>query len=100
MTMDDAQAMGLVTEVWGDADLKGRTFVDAVIEYAKTFTPPNKASLAVGRIKRAVQSGLEAGFGEGLAMERELQQLLFQSRDAKEGIVANLEKRAPKFEGK
>jgi enoyl-CoA hydratase/carnithine racemase len=33
-------------------------------------------------------------------MERELQQLLFQSADAKEGIAANLEKRAPKFEGK
>ncbi len=100
MTMDEAQALGLVTEVWGDAELRGRTFLDAVIDYAKTFTPPHKASLAVGRIKRAVQSGLEAGFGEGLAMERELQQLLFQSRDAKEGIAASLEKRAPKFEGK
>ena len=46
-----------------------------------------------------VQSGLEAGFGEGLAIERELQQLLFQSEDAKEGIAANLEKRKPKFTG-
>ena len=55
--------------------------------------------MAVGRIKRAVQSGLEAGFGEGLAIERELQQLLFQSDDAKEGIAANLEKRKPKFTG-
>ena len=100
MSMDDALALGVVTEVWGEPELKGRPFLDAVVEYARQFTPPNKASLAVGRIKRALQSGLEAGFGEGLAMERELQQLLFQSRDAKEGIAANLEKRAPRFEGK
>ena len=100
MAMDEALTLGLVTEVWGEAELKGRSFPEAIVDYAKTFTPPNKASLAVGRIKRAVQSGLEAGFGEGLAIERELQQLLFQSRDAKEGIAANLEKRAPKFEGK
>lgn len=100
MTMDEALALGLVTQVWGDEDLKGRAFLDAVVDYATTFTPPHKASLAVGRIKRAVQSGLEAGFGEGLAMERELQQLLFQSGDAKEGIAANLEKRTPRFEGR
>ena len=46
-----------------------------------------------------VQSGLEAGFGEGLALERELQQLLFESDDAKEGIAANLEKRSRDFQG-
>lgn len=100
MTMDEALAAGLVTEVWNDEKLAGKSFLDAVIAYAQTFTPPHKASLAVGRIKRAVQSGPEAGFHEGLAMERELQQLLFQSADAKEGIAANLEKRAPRFEGK
>lgn len=100
MTMDEALAAGLVTEVWSDEKLAGKSFLDAVIAYAQTFTPPHKASLAVGRIKRAVQSGPEAGFHEGLAMERELQQLLFQSADAKEGIAANLEKRAPRFEGR
>ncbi len=99
LTMDEALALGLVTEVWDDAKLAGRAFLDAVVDYATTFTPPHKASKAVGRIKRAVQSGLEAGFGEGLAIERELQQLLFESRDAKEGIAANLEKRTAKFTG-
>jgi enoyl-CoA hydratase/carnithine racemase len=99
MSMDDAAAIGLVHEVWGPDKLAGKSFLDAVIDYAKQFTPPHKASGAVGRIKRAVQSGAEAGFGEGLAIERELQQLLFQSADAKEGIAANLEKRPPKFSG-
>ena len=99
MTMDEAAALGLVTEVWDADKLAGRPFLDAVVAYAVQFAPPHKASRAVGRIKRAVQSGLEAGFAEGLSIERELQQLLFQSEDAKEGIAANLEKRTPKFRG-
>jgi len=100
MTMDDAHALGIVTEVWGDEDLQGRPFGDAVLDYARQFTPPHKASRAVGRMKRAVQSGAEAGFLEGLSIERELQQLLFQGEDAKEGIAASLEKRKPQFQGK
>jgi len=100
MSMDEAQSLGIVSDVWDDAKLAGQSFADAVVDYAKQFVPPNKASRAVGRMKRAVQSGLEAGFGEGLAIERELQQLLFQSDDAKEGIAANLEKRKPEFRGR
>ncbi|HVL69493.1 MAG TPA: enoyl-CoA hydratase/isomerase family protein [Vicinamibacterales bacterium] len=100
MSFDDAQALGIVTEVWGDDQLAGRSFADAVQAYATQFTPPHKASRAVGRMKRAVQSGAEAGFLEGLAIERELQQLLFQGEDAREGLRANLEKRKPQFTGK
>src|SRR6186997_1396853 len=100
LAMDEAQTAGLVTEVWDADKLAGRSFLDAVLDYARQFTPPQKASAAVGRIKRAVVSGVEAGFNEGLAIERELQQLLFQSEDAREGIAANLEKRTPSFKGK
>ena len=84
-SFEEAQALGLVNHVWGDADSNGRTFREAVHDYAEQFTPPNKASKAVGHIKRAVQSGLEVGFSEGLALERELQQRLFESDDAQEG---------------
>ena len=100
MSPDEALALGIVTEVWGEDQLKGRGFAESVHEYAKQFTPPHKASKAVGRMKRAVQSGAEAGFLEGLAIERELQQLLFQGEDAKEGIAANLGKRKPQFSGR
>jgi len=100
MSMDAAKAAGLINDDWRDAELKGKSFRDVILDYAAQFVPPNKASRAVGRIKRALQSGLEAGFGEGLAMEREMQQLLFESSDAKEGIAANLEKRKPEFKGK
>jgi enoyl-CoA hydratase len=99
-SFEDARAIGLVNHVWNDADLNGRSFPQAIQDYAKQFTPPNKAAKAVGHIKRAVQSGLEAGFSEGLALERELQQRLFESDDAKEGLKANLEKRKPNFSGR
>jgi enoyl-CoA hydratase/carnithine racemase len=66
-SFEEAHALGLVNHVWGEDDLKGRGFADAIHEYAKQFTPPNKAAKAVGHIKRAVQSGLESGFSEGLA---------------------------------
>ena len=99
LTFEEARALGIVNQVWGDADLNGRTFRDAAIEYAKQFTPPNRASRAVGHIKRAVQSGLEMSFTDALALERELQQRLFESEDAKEGIAANLEKRKAAFKG-
>jgi enoyl-CoA hydratase/carnithine racemase len=100
MSFDDAMQMGIVNQVWDDGGVQGYSFNEAILEYARQFTPPNKASRAVGRMKRAVQSGVEAGFLEGLAIERELQQLLFQSEDAKEGIAANTEKRPPQFKGR
>ena len=84
----------------GASELNGGGFADKVHDYAKQFTPPSKAAKAVGHIKRAVQSGLESGFTEGLALERELQQRLFESDDAKEGLKANLEKRKPDFSGR
>ena len=100
MSFDEALALGLVTDVWDERVLGGKPFADAVQEYAQQFTPPHKAGKAVGRIKRAVQSGIESSFGEGLALERELQQLLFESDDAREGLAANLEKRKPLFKGR
>lgn len=100
MSFDESKALGLVHHVWGGDDLQGASFMAAVLEYARQFTPPNKASRAVGRMKRAVQSGVEAGLLEGLSLERELQQLLFQSEDAKEGLAASLAKRKPEFKGK
>jgi enoyl-CoA hydratase/carnithine racemase len=98
-SFEEAQQIGLVNQVWGGG-LDANQFAARVHEYAKQFTPPNKAAKAVGHIKRAVQSGLESSFAEGLALERELQQRLFESDDAREGIRANLEKRKPNFSGR
>ena len=78
----------------------GEQFSQQVAAYARQFTTPNKASAAVGRIKRAVQTGSEIPFEAALALERELQQQLFQSEDAKEGLDAYVGKRKPIFKGK
>jgi len=75
-------------------------FWDQVQLYARQFCPPHKASKAVGLIKRSVQSGAEVPFESGLTLERELQQQLFQSEDAKEGIAAYVEKRVAEFKGR
>jgi enoyl-CoA hydratase/carnithine racemase len=92
---DEALTLGIVNAVY-----ESENFFERVLEYARQFVPPNRASKAVGYIKRAVQSGLEMGFAEGLALERELQQQLFTSLDAKEGINAYVEKRKAEFKGK
>ncbi len=92
---EEAHAIGLVHEIF---DAGG--FEAAVADYASKFTPPHRASKAVGLIKRAVVSGAEMAFTDGLALERELQQRLFESEDAKEGLAAYVERRPPKFSGR
>ena len=92
-----AQELGLVDELI-DAD-DDAAFTLAVLEFARGFCTPEKAALAVGNIKRAVQSGLEVSLESGLALERELQAKLFSSADAKEGIRAFVEKRDATFRG-
>jgi enoyl-CoA hydratase/carnithine racemase len=78
----------------------GQGFMEQVMEYARRFTLPGKAARAVGRIKRSVQSGAEIPFEYGLALERELQQQLFQSEDAREGLDAYVNKRKAQFKGR
>jgi enoyl-CoA hydratase/carnithine racemase len=92
---EEAQRLGIVNYVW-----PAEGWWDRVMEYAWSFCPPNKAAKAVGGIKRAVQTGWEIPFESALAVERELQQQLFQSEDAAEGLAAYNEKRKPTFSGK
>ncbi len=94
-SFEKAKEMGLVNDVF-DSD----GFWEQTLLYARQFCPPHKASKAVGLIKRAVQSGAEVPFESGLTLERELQQQLFQSDDAKEGIAAYVDKRVAEFKGK
>jgi enoyl-CoA hydratase len=93
-----ARELGLVNLLYV-ADTSA-SFMDQVLKYAAQFTTPNKAAGAVGRIKRSVQTGAEIPFEAGLALERELQQQLFQSEDAKEGLDAYVNKRKPIFKNK
>ena len=95
---EKGEALGIINRIIDAKD--GPDFMGGVMEYARQFTTPNKASRAVGRIKRAVQTGAEIPLESGLALERELQQQLFQSEDAREGLDAYVNKRKAEFKGK
>lgn len=94
---DAGHSLGLVNEVWETAT--HAEFMEKVAKYAEQFTTPGRAALAVGNIKRAVQSGIEMSIEQGLALERELQAELFASGDAREGLTAYVAKRPPSFRG-
>jgi enoyl-CoA hydratase/carnithine racemase len=94
-SFEEAKDMGIINDIY-DRD----NFMENIMEYARQFTPPNKAAKAVGNIKRAVQSGWEVPMESALAIERELQQRLFASDDAKEGLAAYVEKRPATFKAK
>ena len=95
ITVDKAHALGLVNHVFEEEN-----FFEKVIEYARQFVAPAKASKAVGLIKRAVQTGLEIPQSEALALERELLQRLFESEDGEEGVKAYAQKRQAQFKGR
>ena len=98
LTVDGAQAVGLIHKVW--ATESHEEFMRQVIDYAREFCPPGRSPLALGQIKRAVQAAPETSLEQGLALERELQQRLFASQDAKEGLSAFAQKREPAFRGR
>jgi enoyl-CoA hydratase/carnithine racemase len=94
-SFEEAKEMGINNDIF---DREG--FMENIMEYARQFCPPNKAAKAVGRIKRSVQTGWEIPLEAALAVERENQQLLFQSEDAKEGLAAYVDKRPAEFKAK
>jgi enoyl-CoA hydratase/carnithine racemase len=95
---EKGETLGLINKIV-DAE-SGEAFMMQVLDYARQFTTPGKAARSVGRIKRAVQTGAEIPFETALALERELQQQLFLSEDAKEGLDAYVNKRKAEFKGK
>ena len=95
---EEAKQYGIINDVWETGSAE--EFMTKIMDYAKSFAVPNRAAKAVGLIKRSVQTGWELPLAEALAVERELQQQLFQSQDAREGIGSYLEKRKAEFTGK
>ena len=95
-TFDEAEAEGVFDKV---LDTSPEDFLGEVVQYAKSLCTPGTATLAVGHIKRAVQTGAGLPLEQGLALERELQAKLFATDDATEGLNAYVEKRKARFSG-
>ncbi len=94
-TFEEAMQYGIINDIY-----ERENFMENIMEYARQFCPPNKAAKAIGHIKRSVQTGWEIPIESALAVERELQALLFNSQDAKEGLNAYVEKRPATFTAK
>lgn len=92
VTGRDALEMGLASEVVADADVQARA-----LEFATQIAalPP----LAIMQIKEVLLAGQDASLDAALMLERKAFQLLFASRDQKEGMQAFFDKRAADFEG-
>ena len=93
LTPEEALQIGLVNYVFPK-----ETFETQVMDYAKALA--NGPARAVSLIKRSVVEGIEMPLTAGLALERELQNRLFVTEDAKEGLTAFVEKRKPNFKGR
>jgi enoyl-CoA hydratase/carnithine racemase len=90
--VEEAREMGLVAAVYDAENAEAQ-----VREYAaKLAAGP---ALAIAAIKRCVHEGGELALANGLALEAELMEQLFNSKDADEGLHAFVEKRKPEFVG-
>jgi enoyl-CoA hydratase/carnithine racemase len=85
---DEALQWGLVSALCDEAE---------VLEYAERLA--RGPALAIAAIKRCVHDGGQLPLDDGLALEAELIEQLFRSRDATEGLTAFVEKRNPEFVG-
>jgi enoyl-CoA hydratase/carnithine racemase len=89
---DDALAWGLVSALYPAEEA-----ADRVREQAERLAVG--PALAIAAIKRTVHEGGQLPLDEGLALEGELIEQLFRSKDAAEGLNAFVEKRNPEFVG-
>ncbi|MCP5040032.1 MAG: enoyl-CoA hydratase/isomerase family protein [bacterium] len=89
---EEAAQIGLVNAVHPQPDLEAQ-----VQDYAVRLA--RQATGAIASIKRCVNTGIYEGLERGLAEERKACAENFATPDAREGIVAFLEGRKPRFQG-
>jgi len=91
-SVEEAREIGLVADVYNADEAS-----DRVREYAARLA--SGPAMAIAAIKRCVHEGGELALANGLALEAELMEQLFKSKDADEGLHAFVEKRKPEFVG-
>ena len=88
----EALRIGLVQEVWPNAELKGRAHA---LARELAVMPP----IAVAGVLRCVVSAAEKPLEAALAEERRAVLRTLGTKDQQEGMRAFLEKRRPQFTG-
>ncbi|MCH4248235.1 MAG: enoyl-CoA hydratase [Acinetobacter populi] len=89
---EEAKQMGLVSEVVEDANT-----IEHALELAKmiaSFSP-----IAVQQIKEVTNLGQDMSLQAALSLERKAFQILFDTKDQKEGVNAFFEKRPARYQG-
>lgn len=92
LSAKEALDLGVVNYVYPSDQL-----LERVDEYAQNLVAG--ATRAIGLIKQAVVQGTEVHIDAGFFMERELQNRLFRTHDAQEGLQSWIERREPNFDG-
>jgi len=93
MDAAEAERCGLVARVVPAASL-----LDEAMKVAETIASMSLPALMVA--KEAVNAAFETTLAEGIRFERRTFQALFATSDQKEGMVAFVEKRPPKFQNR
>lgn len=93
LSPQEALDSGLVNKVFPQEDTRQKT-----LEYAQKIV--NSPTYAISNIKLSIMNGKEMPLNAAIRYEGELQNLLFRSEDAKEGLSAFLEKRPAQWQGK
>jgi len=88
----EALDSGLVDKVFAQDEIREKTF-----EYARKLV--EGPTYAISNIKLSIMNGKEMPLNVAIRYEGELQNLLFRSQDAKEGLTSFLEKRQANFQG-
>ncbi len=89
----EAVECGLVLRSYPDEELR-----DQALNLARALA--EKPPLALQAAKEAISAGLERGIAEGYRSEGEAMARLSATQDAAEGIMAMIEKRRPRFQGR
>lgn len=90
---DEAKRYGLVNQV-----VAAGTVDEEAMKWANILK--EKPRMALKNIKKTINHGIDLPLSEGIRYEMEKFAEMFESKDAKEGVTAFLEKRKPNFIGK
>jgi enoyl-CoA hydratase len=88
----EALEMGLVNKIFPQEETR-----ESTLEYARKIA--NGPTYAASNIKLSIMNGKEMPLNVAIRYEGELQNLLFRSEDAKEGLSSFLEKRPANWKG-